>query len=153
MRRVTNCVLKDGNHILMLKKPRRGWYAMPGGKMEEGESIKDAAVREFKEETGLKLINPELKGAFTVIEKEDGVTEQEWMMFTFFCSSYEGKLVDHCDEGDLEWVPTEEVLNKPMAEGDRSIYHHILHHDNLLYGTFIYTQDYKLLDKKLDPNP
>jgi 8-oxo-dGTP diphosphatase len=44
-------VLNEQKEILLIKGPRRGWE-MPGGQVEEGESLKDAAIRETKEETG-----------------------------------------------------------------------------------------------------
>lgn len=47
-------VLNDNNQILLLKGPRRGWE-LPGGQVEEGESLSDAAVRETKEETGIDI--------------------------------------------------------------------------------------------------
>jgi len=48
------CVgIRDGE-FLMIRNPRRGWE-MPGGGIEEGESIRDAARREFAEECGLEL--------------------------------------------------------------------------------------------------
>lgn len=136
----------------MLKKPRRGWYAMPGGKMEQGESIKDSVMREYREETGLILKEPELKSAFTFIIQEEQEVKQEWMMFTFSCEDFEGTLVEFCDEGELEWVPISEVADKPMAAGDRYIYNHILTSDELLYGTFTYTPDYQLINSSLDPS-
>lgn len=37
-------VLNDQKEILLIKGPRRGWE-MPGGIVEEGESLKDAAIR------------------------------------------------------------------------------------------------------------
>ncbi|WP_369413948.1 NUDIX hydrolase [Aquibacillus saliphilus] len=148
---MANCIVKRNNHILMLKKPRRGWYAMPGGKMEQGESIKDAVVREYREETGLKLISPELKGAFTFLVRENNETIQEWMMFTFLSETVEGNMLEKSNEGVLEWVPIEHVLNKPMAEGDRYIYNHIMASNQLVYGTFTYTPDYHLIDLSLDP--
>ncbi|SDK04920.1 NUDIX hydrolase [Sediminibacillus albus] len=151
MRRVTNCVLQKDDHILMLQKPRRGWYAMPGGKMERGESIKEAAQREYFEETGLSLVNPQLSAAFSFLIQEEKHVVDEWMMFTFSCRQFQGTLNEECKEGILEWVPKEHVLEKPMAEGDRYIINHILHSDQVLYGTFSYTKDYELLDYKLDP--
>ena len=49
------CVgLRDGL-FLMVFNPRRGGWEMPGGRIEDGESIRDAAVREFAEECGLQL--------------------------------------------------------------------------------------------------
>lgn len=47
-------VLNDAGELLLIKGPLRGWE-MPGGQVEEGESLKDAAVRETKEETGIDV--------------------------------------------------------------------------------------------------
>jgi 8-oxo-dGTP diphosphatase len=47
-------VINEQNQILLIKGPRRGWE-MPGGQVEEGESLKDAAIRETKEETGIDV--------------------------------------------------------------------------------------------------
>lgn len=47
-------VLDDQGDILLIKGPKRGWE-MPGGQVEEGESLKEAAIRETKEETGIDV--------------------------------------------------------------------------------------------------
>jgi len=47
-------VLNYKNEILLIKGPRRGWE-MPGGQVEEGESLKEAAIRETKEESGIDI--------------------------------------------------------------------------------------------------
>ncbi|WP_343327846.1 8-oxo-dGTP diphosphatase [Lentibacillus saliphilus] len=151
MQRVTNCILLKDDHILLLKKPRRGWYAIPGGKMEQGESIKESVIREFREETDLQLIQPELIGTFTFNILDGANVLQEWMMFTFVCDQYSGRLIEHCREGELEWVPTKHVMNLPMAEGDRAIFKHILTSRKMLYGSFFYTEQYKLIDMRIDP--
>lgn len=151
MQRVTNCIVIDNNHILLLKKPRRGWYAIPGGKMERGESIKESVVREYREETALTIHQPELMGAFTFSIFSSGSFIQEWMMFTFVCYSYDGVLIEHCAEGELEWVQIDHIKNLPMTEGDRKIFEHVLSSSKKqLYGTFSYTEDYELLDLHLD---
>ncbi|MFG6148052.1 8-oxo-dGTP diphosphatase [Halobacillus sp. B23F22_1] len=152
MQRVANCILRINNQVLMLKKPRRGWYVVPGGKMEAGENIKDSVIREFKEETGLDIVEPELKGSFTFIMKEGRETVQEWMMFTFQTTSFQGDLLEFSEEGELEWVNVEDVLEKPMAEGDRHIFKHILNSEDQIYGTFVYTTDFKLIDQDMDPS-
>lgn len=56
-------VLNDKGEILLIKGPRRGWE-MPGGQVEEGESIKDAAVRETKEESGIDIEVTKFCGIF-----------------------------------------------------------------------------------------
>ncbi len=49
------CVGMKGSEFLMIFNPRRGGWEMPGGRVEEDESIRQAAVREFAEECGLEL--------------------------------------------------------------------------------------------------
>jgi 8-oxo-dGTP diphosphatase len=47
-------VVNDNNEILLINGPRRGWE-MPGGQVEEGESLSQAAIRETKEESGIDI--------------------------------------------------------------------------------------------------
>ena len=47
-------VINSGGEILLVENPRRGWE-MPGGIVEAGESIKEAAIREVKEESGYDI--------------------------------------------------------------------------------------------------
>lgn len=47
-------ILNEHGEILLIKSPLRGWE-MPGGQVEEGESLKEAAVREVKEESGIDI--------------------------------------------------------------------------------------------------
>ena len=48
------------------------------GTNEEGESVKDSVVREFREETGIYLKNPTVKGIFTFTMKENDQISSEW---------------------------------------------------------------------------
>jgi 8-oxo-dGTP diphosphatase len=47
-------VINQKQEILLIRGPRRGWE-MPGGQVEEGESLKEAAIRETKEESGIDI--------------------------------------------------------------------------------------------------
>ena len=51
-------IVIDKEHILLLKRHRDGkdFYAIPGGTLDEGESYKEAAIRELKEETTLDVV-------------------------------------------------------------------------------------------------
>lgn len=61
-------VLNDQKEILLIKGPIRGWE-MPGGIVEEGESLKDAAIRETKEESGIDIEVLKFCGVFQNVKK------------------------------------------------------------------------------------
>jgi 8-oxo-dGTP diphosphatase len=60
-------VLQDGE-ILLIKSPKRGWE-FPGGQVEVGESITDAAIREVKEETGINVEITKFCGIFQNVQR------------------------------------------------------------------------------------
>ncbi len=60
-------VQNERGEILLIKGPRRGWE-MPGGQVEEGESLKAAAIRETKEETGIDISALQFCGIFQNVE-------------------------------------------------------------------------------------
>jgi 8-oxo-dGTP diphosphatase len=152
MQRVTNCLLLKDEKVLLLQKPRRGWWVAPGGKMESGESIKETVIREFREETGIYLRNPNVKGIFTILIKDGEKIVSEWMLFTFFASESEGLSLQKSEEGNLAWHSIDSIHTLPMAEGDRHILDYMIHGKGMIYGTFTYTPDFQLLSYRLDPS-
>jgi 8-oxo-dGTP diphosphatase len=148
MQIVANCIVRHNDSILLLQKPRRGWWVAPGGKVETGESVQEAVVREFEEETGLVPVNPELRGVFTVIVEDSGQIIDHWMLFTFYTDQHGGTLKDECEEGELEWAAADTVTERPMAEGDRIFLQHILKQQTLITGKFTYNKDNQLLEWK-----
>ena len=152
VQRVTNCLYLNEDKVLLLQKPRRNWWVAPGGKMESGESIRDAVIREYREETGIYLKNPDLKGVFTFIIKDDDKIISEWMMFSFFATEADGVNLQESEEGKIKWHPIQDIKDLAMAEGDYHILDYLLHGKNMIYGTFTYTPDFKLLSYRLDPS-
>jgi 8-oxo-dGTP diphosphatase len=149
LQRITNCVLTQGDQVLLLQKPSRGWWVAPGGKMELGESIKESAEREFREETGLQVENVNLRAVFTIVIVENDEPVNEWMMFTFQAASYKGQMLETSPEGKLAWKNMSELATLPMAAGDRHMFSHVLHHQGVMHGTFYYTQDFELVSYRL----
>ncbi|MFQ6009494.1 MAG: NUDIX domain-containing protein, partial [Candidatus Zixiibacteriota bacterium] len=58
-------VRDDRGWILLEKRHDRGLWGLPGGKIEPGESISEAAMREVKEETGLNVRTERLLGVYS----------------------------------------------------------------------------------------
>lgn len=149
MQRIANLIAIQDGKVLLLKKPRRDWYVAPGGKMESGESIYEAAIREFQEETNVTPIQPRLKGVYTMVIKEDEQIIDEWMLYTFLAESVVGIPFEQTREGQLEWHPIESLAHLPMAEGDRVNLLFAVASDGVQYGTFEYTKDFQLLSKRI----
>lgn len=151
MQRIANLIVVKDDKVLLLKKPRRGWYVAPGGKMDSGESILQSAVREFIEETGTKPINPHLKGVYTMVIKDDAdeVVKDEWMLYTFVAHDLSGTPFETTTEGELSWHPVESLKTLPMAEGDRKNLLFAVSELGMQYGTFHYTEQFKLLKESI----
>ena len=151
MQRIANLLVMKDDQVLLLKKPRRGWYVAPGGKMDSGESIYDAAVREFREETGTEPVNTHLKCVYTMVIKDeaDTVIKDEWMLFTFIADDLIGEPFETTVEGELEWHPVENLKTLPMAEGDRTNLLFAVSQKGMQYGTFYYTEQFKLLKEEI----
>lgn len=151
MQRIANLLVLKDNYVLLLKKPRRGWYVAPGGKVDPGESIYEAAIREFQEETGANPVKPHLKGAYTMVIKDEQakVVKDEWMLYTFIAYDLEGSLFEKTIEGVLEWHPVESLKTLPMAEGDRTNLLFAVSQKGMQYGTFTYTEQFSLLEEAI----
>ena len=86
-----------------------------GGKLEAGESPEECAVREVREESGLQVVNPELRGILTFPSFSKN---EDWYAFVFVCRSFIGELLES-SEGVLKWVEDQCLHELNLWEGDR----------------------------------
>lgn len=101
----TVCYLKKENKVLMIKFTKK-WgqvYAPPGGKFEAGESPLDCILREYYEETGLKLINPKLQGMSYWRNEAEGI------IFVYVANEFKGDLKEKSEEGCMEWIDVDDL--------------------------------------------
>lgn len=127
----TACYLKKDNKILMIKFNKK-WgqvYAPPGGKIESGETPLECILREYFEETGLKLINPRLQGISCWKDSKEGI------IFIYTANDYEGTLKES-DEGTLEWIPIDSLSSIKQFEQNVKFTPYLFK-DELFEGKFL----------------
>lgn len=95
-------VLNDVNEVLLIKGPKRGWE-MPGGIVEEGESLKNAAIRETKEESGIDIEVLKFCGIFQNVNKSICNT-------LFLAKPIGGKLTTSSESLEVGFYPIDQAL-------------------------------------------
>lgn len=110
IRKAVRCYLIKDNEVVVTKykkgNKKEGYYDIPGGKIEEGETPKQTAIREMKEETGIEIQNLKYKGIMT-IEYPDRM----FIFDTFISKEYEGEPQEF-EENTSEWIDIDELLKK-----------------------------------------
>ena len=120
MKQTTLCYLERGSQYLMLHRTKKEndlnhdkWLGV-GGKFEEGESPEDCMLREVWEETGFTVTKWRYCGIVTFIHN----IYPDEHMHIFVCTDWTGKQIE-CNEGDLEWIDKQHLLELPAWEGDK----------------------------------
>ena len=93
---------KDG--LFAMQQGKSGEYKIPGGGMDEGETIVEALMREVQEETGLNIRSPQLCGI-----KDWCEDQRRYVVLFYKTTHFEGELRSS-SEGEVWW---EDIANLP----------------------------------------
>ena len=139
MKLATLCYLNKNGKTLMLYRNKKNndmnggkWIGL-GGKIEDGETPEECAIREIKEESGLVAKKLELKGILTFPSFDNIET---WYVFLFLVTEFEGELIES-SEGLLKWIEDDQLFDLPMWEGDK-IFLRWLNQKGFYSAKFIY---------------
>jgi len=108
-------VCLKGDKVLLIKRgtpPRLGQWSLPGGRIEWGEAVDAAALRELKEETGVEA---ELTGLLDVVDgvftsRETGETTRHYVMIDYAARWTGGEPVAGDDAADARFFTRDEAM-------------------------------------------
>ena len=109
VRKAVRTFLINDNKVIVIKyktNKNMNYYDIPGGKIEENESAINASIREFKEETGIEIINQKYKG--------NVIVEYPNMIFDFdiyLVNDYKGDPKEF-EENYSMWISIEDLLKE-----------------------------------------
>lgn len=139
MKLSTLCYIKHNRKTLMIHRVKKendmhkGKWNGLGGKLEQGETPEECVIREVKEEAGLTITKPILKGFLTFPKFAHS---DDWYVFVFVAKKFTGTLIDS-EEGDLAWIDDMKLPQLNLWEGDK-IFLRWLSHKEFFSGKFIY---------------
>jgi 8-oxo-dGTP diphosphatase len=109
-------VAVDAGRLLMIRRgrgPAMGTWSIPGGRVETGETLAEAVVRELAEETGLEGVCGDLIGW---VERMGA--DHHFVILDFAVTVLDDRApVAGTDAAEAEWVPLPDVAERPLPEG------------------------------------
>jgi 8-oxo-dGTP pyrophosphatase MutT (NUDIX family) len=115
-------VANDAGDILMIWRTDNGNWAVPGGAIDLGESVAQAAVRETREETGIECAITGITGIYSdprhvILYTSNGEVRQEFSI-VLTARPLAGQPTPSSESSEVRWVPASEIPGYTM---DRSM--------------------------------
>jgi len=113
-------LIRKGDEYLLIKRasePDRGLWSVPGGMVEVGEKVEDAAIREAKEETGLEIELVKDLGVVDKIVRDDvGKVKYHFIIIDYLAEPIAGEMHHHDDALDAQWVHPRDFRKYAMSQ-------------------------------------
>ncbi|MFX0207812.1 MAG: NUDIX hydrolase [Candidatus Hodarchaeota archaeon] len=113
------------NSVLLVKRqhePSKGLWSTPGGVVEVGETVKEAVVRETKEETGLDVKVDRFLEVCDVIVKDDNESvKYHYLLVNFLVKVLGGELNAASDASKIRWFTLDKLDSKIVTKTVRRL--------------------------------
>lgn len=117
-------IIVDGGRVVLVKRghpPLAGEWSIPGGVLEVGELLREAAIREALEETGLTVEPGEVLGVFDRVVREGERVRYHYVLIDFACRRISGDLRAGSDAEEVRWFSREDIRALPLAADTREV--------------------------------
>jgi 8-oxo-dGTP diphosphatase len=118
-------IIIEDNRVVLVKRahpPLQAQWSIPGGVLEVGELVREAAVREAREETGLIVEPGELLGVYDRILRDlEQRVQYHYVLIDFLCRRVGGELFAASDAAEVRWFPKEELSMLNLAEDTEDV--------------------------------
>jgi 8-oxo-dGTP diphosphatase len=108
---------EEGYEICVVHRPKYGDWTLPKGKLDEGETFEEAALREVEEETGLRCeLGPELQSTHYTDSRGRPKLVRYWLM-----EQVEGEFQPNDEVDEMRWMTPHEAVDSLTYERDREL--------------------------------
>lgn len=117
---VSAAIIRNGRVLIVRRgrAPARGLFTLPGGVVEAGETLFEAAMREVREETTLEIEPVALAGHREVIGRDgDGRVERHFVILSFAARWISGEPVLNDELSEAHWLAPHELAGLETTEG------------------------------------
>ena len=120
-------VIIEDTRVLLVKRahpPLQAQWSIPGGVLEVGELVREAAIREAREETGLIVEPRDLLGVYDrVLRNPERRVQYHYVLIDFLCHRIGGELRAASDAAEVRWFTREELPALNLAEDTQDVIH------------------------------
>jgi len=89
------------------------YWLIPGGFIDQGETLEEAVIRELFEETGMRVESQGILGVRTMVRKKDNITDLYCVLKCKLLSNPEPVIPQVSEIAQASWLPIEECLSNP----------------------------------------
>lgn len=118
-------IIIQDNRVVLVKRahpPIQGQWSIPGGVLEVGELVREAAIREAREETGLIVEPTDLLGVYDrILRNQEQRVQYHYVLVDFLCRPVGGELQAASDAVEVRWFTREELPPLKLAEDTQDV--------------------------------